>query len=43
MFIEVLNPSPKLENPILYYIKGKLTKVGFTFKCATPEFIIEFE
>ena len=22
MFIEVLNTSPKLENPILYYIKG---------------------
>lgn len=27
----------------LYYIKGKLAKVGFTFKCANPEFIIEFE
>lgn len=27
----------------LYYIKRKLAKVGFTFKCANPEFIIEFE
>lgn len=27
----------------LYYKKGKLDKVGFTFKCAKPEFIIEFE
>ena len=27
----------------LYYINGNLAKVGFTFKCARPEFIIEFE
>ena len=27
----------------LYYKKGKLDKIGFTFKCANPEFVLEFE
>ena len=27
----------------LYYKNGKLDKIGFTFKCANPEFVLEFE